>query len=186
MQILIRGEDFHLAPIDTSICDDEPTTGGVSSLVRPAKAQVSIMRPSEIPFENPSSKWPPSQLWVGNNGYSKGKGASYSRNNSSAQDDSSFTPDLEIDEKYLGPPRPERQQYARSAQRTIMVKNLSDRTTHKDIVDFIRGGLILDVYLRLHERSASISFVEGYAAQAFLAYVKRKDIYLHGKRVGSL
>ena len=69
-------------------------------------------------------------------------------------------------------------------RRTIFVKNVSDRATHKDLVDFVRGGLALDMYLRSHERSASISFVEGSAAQEFMSHVKRNDIYVHGKRVG--
>ena len=42
---------------------------------------------------------------------------------------------------------------------------------------------MLDIFLRSHERSASISFVEGSAAQEFMDHVKRNDIYVHGKRV---
>lgn len=38
----------------------------------------------------------------------------------------------------------------------------------------------MDIFLR-HDRSATISFVEG--ASEFLAYAKRNDIYLHMKRV---
>ena len=64
-----------------------------------------------------------------------------------------------------------------------MIKNLSDRATHKDIVGIVRGGAVLDIYLRTNDRSASISFVEGVAAQAFMNYAKRNDIYIHGKRV---
>jgi hypothetical protein len=65
-------------------------------------------------------------------------------------------------------------------QRTILISNLSERTTHKDLVNIIRGGRILDIFLR-NDRSATVSFVEG--AAEFLAYAKRKDIYLHTKRV---
>ncbi len=68
-------------------------------------------------------------------------------------------------------------------QRTIFVKNISDRAKHQDIIDVVRGGLVLDIYLRSNERSASISFVEGSAAQEFMKHVKRNDIYVHGKRV---
>lgn len=80
-------------------------------------------------------------------------------------------------------PTSEKQLYARNEQRTLLIKNLSDRVTHKDVVDVVRGGALLDVYLRSNDRSASVSFVEGAAAQAFLAYAKRNDIYIHGKRV---
>ncbi|KAF2445038.1 hypothetical protein P171DRAFT_287747 [Karstenula rhodostoma CBS 690.94] len=65
-------------------------------------------------------------------------------------------------------------------QRTVLITNLSDRTTHKDLVGIIRGGRILDIFLR-NDRSATVSFVEG--AADFLAHAKRNDIYLHTKRL---
>ncbi|PVI06202.1 hypothetical protein DM02DRAFT_38092 [Periconia macrospinosa] len=65
-------------------------------------------------------------------------------------------------------------------QRTILISNLADRTTHKDITSIIRGGRLLDIFLR-HDRTATVSFVEG--AAEFLAYAKRNDIYLHSKRL---
>jgi len=68
-------------------------------------------------------------------------------------------------------------------QRTVLVTNLSERTTHKDLASIIRGGRLLDVFLR-NDRTATISFVEG--AADFLAYAKRKDIYLHTKRVSTM
>jgi hypothetical protein len=67
--------------------------------------------------------------------------------------------------------------------RTLLVTNLSDRTTHKDLATVVRGGRLLEIYIR-NDRSATISFVEG--ASEFLAYAKRNDIYLHTKRVSSL
>lgn len=65
-------------------------------------------------------------------------------------------------------------------QRTILITNLAERTSHKDIAAIIRGGRLLDIFLR-NDRSATVSFVEG--ATEFLTYVKRNDIYLHAKRV---
>ncbi|QDS75345.1 hypothetical protein FKW77_002095 [Venturia effusa] len=65
-------------------------------------------------------------------------------------------------------------------QRTILFTNLSDKTTHKDITDLVRGGRLLDVYLR-NDRCATVSFVEG--AADFMAYAKRNDLYLNTKRV---
>ncbi|KAF9697226.1 hypothetical protein EKO04_005008 [Ascochyta lentis] len=65
-------------------------------------------------------------------------------------------------------------------QRTILVTNLADRTTHKDLAGVIRGGRLLDMFIR-NDRAATVSFVEG--AADFLAYVKRNDIYLHAKRL---
>ncbi|KAH7088480.1 hypothetical protein FB567DRAFT_591869 [Paraphoma chrysanthemicola] len=65
-------------------------------------------------------------------------------------------------------------------QRTILITNLHEKTTHKDLAGIIRGGRLLDLFLR-NDRSATVSFVEG--AAEFLAYTKRKDIYLHTKRL---
>lgn len=65
-------------------------------------------------------------------------------------------------------------------QRTILFSNLSDKTTHKDLTNLIRGGRLLDIYLR-NDRCAIVSFVEG--AADFMAYAKRRDLYLHTKRV---
>jgi hypothetical protein len=73
--------------------------------------------------------------------------------------------------------------HLRNDQRTLLFTNLSDRTTHKDIVNAIRGGMLLDIYLRSAERTASVSFVDGSAAQEFFNHAKRRDIYIHGKRV---
>jgi hypothetical protein len=68
-------------------------------------------------------------------------------------------------------------------QRTVLITNLSERTTHKDLAGIVRGGRLLDIFLR-NDRTATISFVEG--AADFLAYAKRKDIYLHTKRVSGI
>ena len=51
------------------------------------------------------------------------------------------------------------------------------------VVNVIRGGMLLDVYIRHTDKTAILSFVEGSAAQQFLNYTKRNDIYIHGKRV---
>ncbi|CAO2647855.1 Nn.00g087770.m01.CDS01 [Neocucurbitaria sp. VM-36] len=65
-------------------------------------------------------------------------------------------------------------------QRTVLVTNLSERTTHKDLAGIVRGGRLLDIFLR-NDRTASISFVEG--AADFLTHAKRNDVYLHTKRL---
>lgn len=67
-------------------------------------------------------------------------------------------------------------------QRTVFIANLSDRTTHKDLASIVRGGRLLDIFLR-NDRTATVSFVEG--ATDFLAYAKRTDVYLHTKRVST-
>ncbi|RMX75350.1 hypothetical protein D0869_11714 [Hortaea werneckii] len=65
-------------------------------------------------------------------------------------------------------------------RRTLYFSGFSDRTTYKDFVSVIKGGQILSINLR-PERSGTVTFLEG--ADAFLAWVRRHDIYLHSKRV---
>ena len=85
------------------------------------------------------------------------------------------------------PPDDDDDQYQEHAQRiplhdrrTVLITNLSERTTHKDLASIVRGGRLLDIFIR-NDRSATVSFMEG--AAEFLAYAKRNDIYLHMKRV---
>jgi hypothetical protein len=81
--------------------------------------------------------------------------------------------------------KPQRRQYDKFAKRTILLTNLPDVTTHSDIVDAVRGGLLLEVYLRRHDRTACISFLEEAHADEFFRHVKRNDLYIRGKRVRS-
>ena len=175
-----------MQPMDTFGDEGYPLDGAVNLFSRPSKAQVIISRSPDNPRADSGSNWTANSGEHGSfgRGNIKAKPQSFSRHNSSAQDDDiSWDPDMDKDDQGLTVPRVERKRYARDEQRTIVAKNLSDRTTHKDIVNFVRGGLVLDIYLRSNERSASISFVEGRAAQDFMNYVKRNDIYVHGKRV---
>ncbi|MCJ1472724.1 hypothetical protein MMC13_001373 [Lambiella insularis] len=116
------------------------------------------------------------------NWYAKERRGSNDYDGGFSPEDKSIPSDVEKNDRVLVTPSTEKQHYARIEQRTILIKNLSDRTTHKDIVDIIRGGALLDIYIRSIDKIASVSFVEGAAAQAFMFYAKRNDIYIHGKR----
>lgn len=107
-------------------------------------------------------------------------------NESSDNDGASFPSD-EKDEPLFptnGTPKNDKHQASHSEQRTVSLRGLSDRTTHKDIAAVVRGGTLLDIFLRIRERVASVSFVDGSVAQEFLTHVKRHDLYILGKRVG--
>lgn len=132
------------------------------------------------------------------NGY--GNGVSYSNGNGNGYDyhmqtngeDFGFMPDGAdgfFDEESGNndfQPRRQRQQYDKFAKRTIILANLPEIATHEDITDAVRGGLLLDVYLRSNDRTASVSFLEESAAHEFYSYVKRYDLYIRGKRVSIL
>lgn len=78
--------------------------------------------------------------------------------------------------------RPQRQQYDKFAKRSVLIANLPENTTHLDVADAVRGGMLLDLYLRT-DRTASVSFLEESAAHQFFTHVKRHDLYIKGKRV---
>ncbi|CAD6439943.1 d469b726-39d0-47d5-a44c-eb512512ba7d [Sclerotinia trifoliorum] len=79
--------------------------------------------------------------------------------------------------------RSQRPTYEKFAQRTVLLFNLPDGTTYADICDAVRGGMLLDIYLRTHDHAASVSFLEQAHANEFLRHVKRNDLYIRSKRV---
>ena len=66
-------------------------------------------------------------------------------------------------------------------QRTLSFTGLSHRTTYIDLMSVLKGGKIISAILR--SSSALVTFATG--AAEFLAWSKRNDIYLQGKRVSS-
>lgn len=74
-------------------------------------------------------------------------------------------------------------QFAKQCQRSILLANLPEGTTHADAVEVVRGGLLLDIHLRSNDRSCVISFLEEDHARDFFHYAKRNDIYIRNKRV---
>lgn len=182
--MLIRGA-IGQTPADSFNDEDGDTNGGVNLFSRPIKSSVTMSRPLGRDLDNYASPGWPSKVPVGA-GQQKDRAGFYARHYSFGQDDGSFPSDPEKDEQHSSVAKTEKQQYARAERRTILAKNLADRTTHKDIVEIVRGGAVLDIFLRANERSASISFVEGSAAQSFMSHAKRNDIYIHGKRVSQV
>ncbi|KAK2761868.1 RNA recognition motif containing protein [Colletotrichum kahawae] len=78
------------------------------------------------------------------------------------------------------PPRP---QFEKSATRTVLITNLPDGTTHADVTAVIRGGQLLDIFLRTHDRSVQVSFLHSAEARDFLEHARRHDLYIKHKRV---
>jgi hypothetical protein len=67
--------------------------------------------------------------------------------------------------------------------RSLVLKGISPFTTFADVLSVIRGGPLLNVYLRPQQRTAHVTFVEPTAAEKFLIHSKRTDLYVRGKRV---
>ncbi|KAK4176228.1 hypothetical protein QBC36DRAFT_12275 [Triangularia setosa] len=76
-----------------------------------------------------------------------------------------------------------RQQYERNCHRTLQIMHLAEGTTHSDLTNAVRGGQLLDVYVRPHDRSATVSFLHAADAQKFYEYCRRNDLYIRNKRV---
>ncbi|KAI7345615.1 hypothetical protein KC354_g14646 [Hortaea werneckii] len=110
--------------------------------------------------------------------------ASYGAPASSIPDDSAFDGDEDDDDNLIEEGRPSTLQppglHPSNERRTLYFSGFSDRTTYKDLVSVIKGGQLLSINLR-PERSGTVTFLDG--AEAFLAWVRRHDIYLHSKRI---
>ncbi|KAH1276900.1 hypothetical protein KXX16_004993 [Aspergillus fumigatus] len=70
-----------------------------------------------------------------------------------------------------------------AGQRTVFIRGLPDRATHQDVVDAVRGGALLHLYLRARDHAAYVSFVEPAAAAEFLQHAKTLGCHISGKRV---
>lgn len=80
---------------------------------------------------------------------------------------------------------PARPQFERIAQRTLLLSNLDPMTTHAEVTRAVRGGMLLEVFLRAADRTASVSFLRSADARAWFEHVKRYDLYIRNKRVSS-
>ncbi|KAI3533437.1 hypothetical protein CTAM01_02055 [Colletotrichum tamarilloi] len=78
---------------------------------------------------------------------------------------------------------PVQPRFERLATRTILISNLAEGTTHADIIGVVRGGQLLDIFMRPYDRTAHVSFLHGTDAAAFLEHTRRHDLYIRQKRV---
>lgn len=84
----------------------------------------------------------------------------------------------------ISPPQPiQRPQFDRQCTRTILLTNLAEGVTHADVTRVVRGGQLLDVYLRANDRTVAVSFLHAVDARAFFDHVKKNDLYIKNKRV---
>lgn len=97
--------------------------------------------------------------------------------------DDATTVDGPVGANYITPQRSRDGQYDLKCTRTVLLSGLAEGTTHADITDAVRGGLLLDIFLRPHERCCSLSFLHGADARAFFDHVRRNDLYIRNKRI---
>lgn len=188
LAILIKDDDSVNENGDPTVHSTTADTAGGSLFLNPQPLQ--------------ETQYGDSNLGCGRQNYTYGRNANFtprnrdikardnSLQNNSQTDDCTFMLDDPSDGFYDQGnndnnyrPRVTRSQYEKFAKRTIQLANLPDSPTHQEIVDVVRGGMLLDIYVRTHDRIASVSFLEEAQAQEFFRHVKRHDLYIRGKRV---
>lgn len=87
---------------------------------------------------------------------------------------------------HVAPQKSRNGQYDMKCTRTVLLSNLAEGTTHADITDAVRGGLLLDIFLRPRDRCVALSFLHAVDARAFLDHVRKNDLYIKNKRVRTL
>ncbi|KAK3401011.1 hypothetical protein B0T20DRAFT_405775 [Sordaria brevicollis] len=188
--------------------DDATIQGGyVPEASQPEKAPESTTqvdkapaRPSPPGFDKPKTSAPKPQQEARQKSYSgySGHNESYHTGGQSgfAEGDED---ELDEEESFYdevhspdGPGGPEggsddkprkQQQFDRQCTRTVQLCNLSENTTHADITNAVRGGMLLDVFIRTHDRSATVSFLHAADARKFFEHVRKNDLYIKNKRV---
>ncbi|KAI9049276.1 hypothetical protein LZ554_007123 [Drepanopeziza brunnea f. sp. 'monogermtubi'] len=102
----------------------------------------------------------------------------HENNDDFSSPDELFDPSPNDSQSRIPPPK-----FAKFAKRTVVLSNLAEGTTHADVTNAVRGGMLLDIFLRSNDRSVSVSFLDEDAAQEFFRFVKRHDLYIRGRRV---
>ncbi|CAK7223329.1 hypothetical protein SBRCBS47491_005171 [Sporothrix bragantina] len=73
--------------------------------------------------------------------------------------------------------------HERKCLRTLQLVGLSENTTLADVAAVVRGGILVELYIRPHDRVGIVSFAREPDAKAFFDHVKRRDLYIKNKRV---
>lgn len=67
--------------------------------------------------------------------------------------------------------------------RSVVLKGLPRNTTLTDVAKAIKGGAVLNFYIKRRENSAHVAFVEPRAAENFIFHVRKHGLYVKGKKI---
>jgi len=84
--------------------------------------------------------------------------------------------------RFVEQPSRQRDDLSRYAQRTIALSKLAEGTTCADILEKVRGGMLLHVFIR-KDQIAQVSFVYEDDARNWFGHVQRNDLYIRSKRM---
>lgn len=73
--------------------------------------------------------------------------------------------------------------YPRICKRTIVLAGIPDNTTHEHVTKVVRGGILLEVYIKAAEHSAHVSFLHEEDAARFYDHSRKHNLYINHKRV---
>jgi hypothetical protein len=181
---LIQGDDYQEPAESTADnhADSYPAHDSLPTPTPPTDRGVS--RPSlRTPDNDGPSRgngWQPKWAKRGE----KGRVGSFSGHDSADADDTSLPSDEKVHSPVSGEDhRSGRNQTNGGENFTVVLKGLPDRAAHRDVVAAVKGGTLVDVFLRPRERTASITFADSNAAKEYLAYAKRRNVYVLGRPV---
>ncbi|KAH7243260.1 uncharacterized protein BKA55DRAFT_87770 [Fusarium redolens] len=73
--------------------------------------------------------------------------------------------------------------FERSAQRSVLLLNVPNGVTHGDVAAVIRGGPVLEIFLRSKDNSATVSFVHEADACAFIENCRTTGLYVKDRKI---
>ncbi|PNP81975.1 hypothetical protein FNYG_05001 [Fusarium nygamai] len=80
--------------------------------------------------------------------------------------------------------RPEiKEWFERSAQRSVLLLNVPDGITHGDVAAVIRGGPVLEIFLRSKDNTATVSFLHEADACAFIENCRTAGLYIKDRKI---
>lgn len=68
--------------------------------------------------------------------------------------------------------------------RTLFFTRLPEKATYASFLQVVRGGAVVDAWMKPSDRCASVSFLQPQSAETFYRYAKKNDLYIDGRRVG--
>lgn len=74
--------------------------------------------------------------------------------------------------------------YQTNGNRTLFFTRLPEKSTYASFLEVVRGGVVVDVWMKPSDRCASVSFLQPQSAANFYRYAKKNDLYIDGRRVG--
>lgn len=160
---------------------DEHTGWDDTTFVRPNSVPVSITKPADYsPTPDPPLKYTGhANGFLSQHEYHR-EGPNNRSFSFGGMESLASGQEQEEDAADVGQGRNWRSNAGNQDQRSLCFTNLPEKTTHAELTSIIKGGRLLDVYVR-NDRTATVSFVEG--AKEFLNYAKKTDLYLRTKRI---